>query len=192
MRHTTLLPWQALSKSYTLSGLRRLRFLACWREFAMAPLCADLRGVATCCDCRRGTGAGGAMRARSACQTVPPSRRVHRLRCLPMPNGKPYDHPLTDITDHRLPVYTLAVDTLVAEIYSLGALDEVDREIPDIFRYDRRLGHGEPMPEEVVRQLQAIRDEAEKRVRATGWEPGPRLIAIREEMRAVWEQRDAD
>lgn len=37
-----------------------------------------------------------------------------------MPNGKPGDHPLTDILVHGRRVYSEAADALVREIASLG------------------------------------------------------------------------
>jgi hypothetical protein len=42
-----------------------------------------------------------------------------------MPNGKPGDHPLTDIVVHRLRVYSPAIDRLVRDIVDLGGRDEI-------------------------------------------------------------------
>ncbi len=42
-----------------------------------------------------------------------------------MPNGKPGDHPLTDIVVHRLRVYSPAVDRLVHDIVELGGREEI-------------------------------------------------------------------
>ena len=52
-----------------------------------------------------------------------------------MPNGKPGDHPLTDILIHKLEVYGLEADELIRRIDSLGGRRELEewwkREIGD-------------------------------------------------------------
>ena len=42
-----------------------------------------------------------------------------------MPNGKPGDHPFTDIVAHGLPVYSPEVDGLIREIDRLGGSDQL-------------------------------------------------------------------
>ncbi|HEU5169024.1 MAG TPA: hypothetical protein VFU46_00730 [Gemmatimonadales bacterium] len=42
-----------------------------------------------------------------------------------MPDGKPGDHPLTDIVVHRRPVYSPTVDALVRDIVELGGRGEI-------------------------------------------------------------------
>jgi len=42
-----------------------------------------------------------------------------------MPNGKPGDHPFTDIVLHGLAVYSPEADSLVREIAALGGRDRI-------------------------------------------------------------------
>jgi hypothetical protein len=65
-----------------------------------------------------------------------------------MPNGKPGDHPLTDILVHGRRVYSEAADALVREIASLGGARRIadllffefnDRQNPDVRRLERVL-----------------------------------------------------
>ena len=42
-----------------------------------------------------------------------------------MPNGKPGDHPITDILVHKRRVYSERADSLVREIAALGGEDEI-------------------------------------------------------------------
>jgi hypothetical protein len=42
-----------------------------------------------------------------------------------MPNGKPFDHPFTDIVTHGRLVYSERADSLVREIAALGGAEEV-------------------------------------------------------------------
>jgi hypothetical protein len=43
-----------------------------------------------------------------------------------MPNGKPGDHPLTDLFNHGLPVYGEVADELIREIAKLCSNEEFD------------------------------------------------------------------
>jgi hypothetical protein len=43
-----------------------------------------------------------------------------------MPNGKPGDHPLTDVIIHGLPVYSPKANGLVREIGRLGGRKEIE------------------------------------------------------------------
>ena len=65
-----------------------------------------------------------------------------------MPNGKPGDHPLTDIVVHGLRVYSEVADSLVRQIVELGGRDEIENmlfleynvwERPDVPRLERVL-----------------------------------------------------
>ncbi len=49
-----------------------------------------------------------------------------------MPNGKPGDHPYTDIVTHGLEVFTEEVDALVRELARHPRLDDVDRELREL------------------------------------------------------------
>ena len=44
-----------------------------------------------------------------------------------MPNGKPGDHPITDIVNHKVPTYTPEIDELVRKLVKLGYADTVER-----------------------------------------------------------------
>ncbi|WP_018800992.1 hypothetical protein [Salinispora arenicola] len=44
-----------------------------------------------------------------------------------MPNGKPGDHPVTDITVHRIEVFGVACDELIREICELGGGAALER-----------------------------------------------------------------
>jgi hypothetical protein len=43
-----------------------------------------------------------------------------------MPNGKPGDHPITDIVVHNKRVFSRTADALIAEIVELGAQRELE------------------------------------------------------------------
>ena len=42
-----------------------------------------------------------------------------------MPNGKPLDHPVTDVVIHGMPVFSPRVDELIREIDTLGGRAEL-------------------------------------------------------------------
>ncbi|HEX8691961.1 MAG TPA: hypothetical protein VF746_06060 [Longimicrobium sp.] len=85
-----------------------------------------------------------------------------------MPNGKPGDHPLTDIVVHGWRVYSERADALVREIDALGGGDELaplllteynQFDNPDVRRLERVLGE--------------MRDRLRGAKEARGREPGP-------------------
>ena len=84
----------------------------------------------------------------------------------------------------------LALDTVAWEIYSLVLFDAglvpLDFQMK-ITRSDDRAPLPEPVSREDMDQLRAIRDEAERRVRAKGGDPAPRRAVIRETVRRRWE-----
>ena len=43
-----------------------------------------------------------------------------------MPNGRKRDHPITDIVHWKIPVFSPAVDALIAEIIRLGGQKELE------------------------------------------------------------------
>ena len=46
-----------------------------------------------------------------------------------MPNGKPGDHPVTDICVHRIRTYTEEIDDLIRELVKHGHGDAIEREL---------------------------------------------------------------
>src|SRR5205823_4133330 len=52
-----------------------------------------------------------------------------------MPNGKPGDHPITDIVIHGLAVYSPKADALIREIVQLGGQDQITDAL--LAAYDR-------------------------------------------------------
>ena len=86
-----------------------------------------------------------------------------------MPNGKPGDHPLTDILVHRLQVYSPAIDELVREIARLSD-ERGQRELGDMlfFEYNDFSNPDLARLEDVLTRLLAQRrHDASMR----GWEP---------------------
>lgn len=73
-----------------------------------------------------------------------------------MPNGKPGDHPLTDITIHRLEVFGMPCDDLIREISNRGGRSELERL--DLHRLDPRFG-GHPDLAALEGNLRRIRDQ---------------------------------
>ena len=73
-----------------------------------------------------------------------------------MPNGKPGDHPLTDIFKHRIEAYGAEADDLIRRIGDLSSSDELrdwwEREIASARDND-----------EVLRRARAKYDELVKR-----------------------------
>jgi hypothetical protein len=86
-----------------------------------------------------------------------------------MPNGKPGDHPFTDIVHHLRPVYSAAADDLVREIAKL-ADDKTRRELEDLLmsKYNE---YFKPNVPELERILTALRDRLLGEARARGFEP---------------------
>jgi len=83
-----------------------------------------------------------------------------------MPNGKPGDHPINDICNHNLPVFSRRADALVREIHSY---------LPRYRMWDLFDWFNPPAIGELERLLEAKRDELKRDALARGWEisPGP-------------------
>lgn len=80
-----------------------------------------------------------------------------------MPNGKPGDHPLTDILVHKFSVYGSEADDLIrkiAELCSRGELDEW---------WQHEIGLS-PEPHSVVHKARTRLDELLHRAKDRGWE----------------------
>ena len=82
-----------------------------------------------------------------------------------MPNGKPGDHPITDILVHHRRVYSETADALVREIAGLGGEDEIaNMLLTDYNEYSK------PDVPKLERVLTEIRDRRLRDARARGWE----------------------
>lgn len=80
-----------------------------------------------------------------------------------MPNGKPGDHPLTDLTVHDMEVYGSEADTLIRRIAELCS----PRELNDW--WEREIGWTPPH-NLIVKKAQARLSELLDRARQGGWE----------------------
>ena len=76
-------------------------------------------------------------------------------------NGKPSDHPINDICDHKLPVFSQRADSLVREIHQYLPR----HRMWDLFDWFRP-----PPLAEFEQQLEAKRDELRKDAYDRGWE----------------------
>ena len=74
-----------------------------------------------------------------------------------MPNGKPGDHPLTDITLHRLTVFGPEIDELVRDIHRHPRARLVLNEVSDLlWRHDPRWQNAKTDPAYVLKTLRAL------------------------------------
>lgn len=80
-----------------------------------------------------------------------------------MPNGKPGDHPLTDILVHRLKVYGQEADELIRKIAELCSRRELDEW------WEKEIGWS-PQHDLVVRKARTRFDELFERAKRSGWE----------------------
>jgi hypothetical protein len=85
-----------------------------------------------------------------------------------LPNGKPGDHPYTDIVIHQLSVYSPSADALVREIVAL-ADERTRRELADLlfFRFNE---YDRPNVAELERILTDLRDRLRREASERGWE----------------------
>ena len=80
-----------------------------------------------------------------------------------MPNGKPGDHPLTDILVHKLETYGPEADELIGKIAQLCSRRELDEW------WEREISSSWDHPT-VLRKARARYEELLKRARDSGWE----------------------
>ncbi len=80
-----------------------------------------------------------------------------------MPNGKPGDHPLTDILVHKLKVYGREADDLIRRIAELCSRRELDEW------WQREIGWA-PDPHSIISKAQMRLDELLQRAKQGGWE----------------------
>lgn len=78
-----------------------------------------------------------------------------------MANGKPGDHPLTDILYHGRLTFSPAIDNLIREIVSLGG----ERELEAHFNL-----FSPPALDAFEAQLRAMRDRIKQEAKGRGWE----------------------
>jgi hypothetical protein len=89
-----------------------------------------------------------------------------------MPNGKPGDHPLTDIVVHRLDVFGAAADSLIRQIYELGGAAQLERRF-DLLSIDPRFPIPEQPPLDLAQlesKLRQLRDDLRALAVQRGWE----------------------
>ena len=80
-----------------------------------------------------------------------------------MPNGKPGDHPLTDIFVHNLEVYGKEVDDLIKKIGSLSSNRELDEW------WEKEIGW-DPDQESLLLKAKKHYEKLVKRENESGWE----------------------
>ncbi len=85
-----------------------------------------------------------------------------------MPNGKPGDHPLTDILNHELEVYSAHADKLVREIGNL-ADENTRRELGDRL-YQEYNPYGSPDIQKLEHELAELRSRLTAEARDRGFE----------------------
>jgi hypothetical protein len=93
-----------------------------------------------------------------------------------MANGKPGDHPLTDILVHELEVFGPAPDALIREICELGGEAELESRF-NLLSIDPRFpraGRSPPDMASFESRLRWLRDELRADAVRRGWEvPDP-------------------
>jgi hypothetical protein len=98
------------------------------------------------------------------------------VRMVPMANGKPGDHPLTDILVHEMEVFGPAADALIREICELGGEAELESRF-NLLSIDPRFPRpGRPPPDmaSFESRLRRLRDELRADAVRRGWEvPDP-------------------
>ena len=80
-------------------------------------------------------------------------------------NGKPGDSPITDITVHKLAVYSPDADALVVEIVMLGGRDEIEPRLQAEYS-----PHASPDIRAVTEYLVTVRDRRRRDAKERGWE----------------------
>ena len=87
-----------------------------------------------------------------------------------MPNGKPRDHPITDIRVHGLPVFPGDGDELVKEIVDLAGFPAIYESLNVDWLDLERRAKDPDQREKVVDQLRALRDRLKRDAGARGWD----------------------
>jgi hypothetical protein len=79
-----------------------------------------------------------------------------------MPNGKPGDHPLTDILVHHMDVFGSPCDDHIREIVRLGGQTELQARF-DLYQLDPRFGGDLPDLADLGNGLRRLLDELQMR-----------------------------
>ena len=78
-----------------------------------------------------------------------------------MPNGRPGDHPYTDITIYNAEIYGPEIDALVREIDSLPGCDEIKHEV-SLLLWDNNPWFNKPIGKSyILGKLRLLRLKAE-------------------------------
>lgn len=85
-------------------------------------------------------------------------------------NGKPGDHPLTDILSHQLGVFGPSVDGVIRDIVELGGGDDLEHEF-ELLKLDPRLPDNRPADlTSFEARLTQLREQLIADRRDRGWE----------------------
>jgi hypothetical protein len=87
-----------------------------------------------------------------------------------MPNGKPGDHPLTDILIHKIEVFAPHVDALIREIVELGGERALESEVNLVMLDPRFPSDRSADLSDLEAQLESLRDRLLADRRQRGWE----------------------
>jgi hypothetical protein len=92
-----------------------------------------------------------------------------------VPNGKPGDHPLTDLLHWNSPVFGEPVDSLLREIVKLGGERILDRppwvgRLWDLWPRWSRSGVKDAEIAALVEPLTVLRDQLKAEAKERGWE----------------------
>lgn len=79
-------------------------------------------------------------------------------------NGRPGDHPLTDILVHKLDIYGPEADSLINKIAELCSRRELHEW------WEREIGWAKPERQIIVRKARSRLDELLHRAKESGWE----------------------
>ena len=86
-----------------------------------------------------------------------------------MPNGKPGDHPITDILNWHQEVFGREADDLIREIVRLGGLDAHERPPLNLLALDPRYSPDVDIPA-LETKLRTLRDSLRAEAVQRGWE----------------------
>lgn len=78
-------------------------------------------------------------------------------------NGKPHDHPLSDILNHKIEMYGTQADELVRKIAALSSRRELDEW------WEREIG-GNPDRKTLLQNVEARHAALDTRAKERGWE----------------------